>query len=108
MLSRPRNKGGSDMAREHNAHPFNLTRREMMQLMAGVTGAGLLSACAPTAPTASQPSAPAAPQAAAVDSVVPKAASGALTGEVVLGIAAGPEADAHTRLAPKFAELTSN
>jgi multiple sugar transport system substrate-binding protein len=97
------------MARKYNfpqndLTPRNLTRREMLQIMASVTGAGILSACvgAPAAPQAAQQGA-AAPK---VDSVVPQAASGALSGEVVFGIMGGPEADAHTRLAPQFVKMT--
>ncbi|MEZ4867237.1 MAG: extracellular solute-binding protein [Caldilineaceae bacterium] len=82
-----------------------ITRRTMLQLTAGAAGASLLSACVPTAQT-SAPSSASAPVAAAVDSVVPKAASGGLSGEVVVGIMAGPEADAHIRLAPQFGEMS--
>jgi len=77
----------------------------MLQLMAGATSAGLLSACVGAPQAATQPAA-AAPQAGAVDSVIPMAASGGFTGEIVFGIMGGPEADAHIRLAPKFAEAT--
>ena len=90
---------------QNNLTPRNLTRREMLQIMAGVTGAGVLTACAP-APQAAQQGAAAVPKAGAVDSVVPQAASGGLSGEVVFGIMGGPEADAHTRLAPQFVKMS--
>ena len=67
--------------------------------------AGVLTACAP-APQAAQQGAAAVPKAGAVDSVVPQAASGGLSGEVVFGIMGGPEADAHTRLAPQFVKMS--
>ena len=95
------------MARFQNWQQSNLTRRSMLQWMAGATSAGILSACvgAPGAPAASSGGA-----AAAVDmkSVVPRAAGGGMSGEVVVGIMGGPEADAHTRLVSRFAEMTKN
>jgi len=41
-------------------------------------------------------------------SVVPRAAGGGMSGEVVVGIQGGPEADAHIRNVPRFAEMTGN
>lgn len=83
-----------------------LTRRDMLRVMAGVTCAGVVTACAPGVVPAPAASEGAAVAPTTVDSVVPKAASGGLTGEVVVGIQAGPEADAHTRLAAKFSEMS--
>lgn len=96
------------MARVQNWHQRNLTRRTMLQLMAGATGVGALSAC--VGAPAPQASSSSGASAAALDmnSVVPKAAGGGMSGEVVVGIMGGPEADAHIRLAPRFAETTKN
>lgn len=90
-------------------HQLKISRRTMLQLTAGAAGVGLLNACAPPATqTGGAGGAASAPATTLVDSVVPKAASGLLSGEVVVGIQGGPEADAHIRLAPRFAELTGN
>lgn len=69
--------------------------------------AGAAAAPAATAAPASKPAAPATASGASGKPVSPIAASGGLNSTTITVIIfSGPEADAHTRLAPKFTEYT--
>ena len=92
-----------------------MNRRDVLRLIGGAAGAGVLSACAPQATQAPAPTdAPAVPATEAPAmatgpgaSVIPKAASGGFDGEITFAISAGPEADAHTRNITKFNEIAA-
>jgi len=82
---------------EMSKNTNNISRRDFLKLMAGTTGAGMLSSLGlPTMRAFAQGG-----------SVIPKAASGAFDGEITYAGMAGPEADAHTRNITKFNDMVA-